>query len=238
MPWHEWSASAYVEFQSMTPVYACEALWKEAQFPLQFQQPLPPPAKPSLAKQPPLPPPSHLLPSTIISKHYKPVNKPHQPKTTATLQPPAKPQPYAPDQHPLPPPPLPPPTFTPPTLPPPPVPLGTSESSKKYRSVPSKKRRFESDEMVVDEPQEPKAPAEPKAMPLPLSADEQWAEHLIPDSMRLQPGEKYPFPLEVPIQKVQTPTLSQVYYVAIYLIYFQNFIAQSIKDQIFNHSSL
>ena len=55
-----------------------------------------------------------------------------------------------------------------------------------------------SDEMPVDEP----APPAPKAMPLPLTADEQWCEHLIPNSLRLQPGQRYPFPLEVQIQKV------------------------------------
>ena len=41
------------------------------------------------------------------------------------------------------------------------------------------------------------APALPKARPLPLSQDEVWYAHLTPESMKLKPGEQYPFPTEV-----------------------------------------
>ena len=84
-----------------------------------------------------------------------------------------------------------------------------------------------SDEMLVDEP----APPAPKAMPLPLTADEQWCEHLIPESLRLQPGQKYPFPLEVQIQKVaNTNAFSSMLCCNTFDFFFQNFIVQSIKD--------
>ena len=191
MQWRECDASAYVEFQSMAQANICEAAWIEVTPPPSFKQPLQSHATPFLVTTPPHDYHGKALckgdgGGCIIAKPEAHKSKP-QPTNAATSCPPAKLQPYCPDPPPSCLPPIPPPNYHPPSKP-----SGTSLPSNYYRALPVK-RKFVSDEIAGY----PSAPAAPKAMPLPLTTDEEWSEHLIPDSMRLQPGEQYPFPMEV-----------------------------------------